>query len=65
MVRLVLSGRGEVIKAEVKETSGSQLLDEAALSALRQWRFTPGEGTEACTEFTLLVPVRFALKDAG
>jgi len=65
MVRLVLSGQGEVVKAEVKETSGSQLLDEAALSALRQWRFNPGKGAEACTEFTLLVPVRFTLKDAG
>jgi protein TonB len=65
LVRLVISGRGEVTGAEVIESSGSDLLDQAALGALRQWRFTPGRWAEHIVHYTVVVPVRFALEGVG
>lgn len=65
LVRLVLAADGGVLRAEVAEGSGSELLDAAALAALRRWRFRPapagvfgGARPEA-----VLVPVAFRLTE--
>jgi protein TonB len=63
-VRLELSPTGKVIVACVQESSGSPLLDSAALDALRKWQFGPlaalAESPRAVT-----VPVTFVLRSAG
>ncbi|MBA3544541.1 MAG: TonB family protein [Chthoniobacterales bacterium] len=48
---------GEVTKVNVLRSTDSVLLDEAAVSAFRQWRFTPR------TLRTLRVPLRFSFYD--
>jgi protein TonB len=63
LVRLKVDGRGRVLDAEVLRSSGSKLLDEAAASALRRWRFTPGWDQKGVVESTVTVPVKFALRD--
>lgn len=40
-VQLLLNTDGTVARAEVKKSSGSATLDEAAVTAVRQWVFTP------------------------
>lgn len=40
---------GNVARAEMAQSTGSAVLDQAALSALRRWRFRPGAVTTAET----------------
>ena len=63
LVRLEVSREGTVVRAEVAESSGSALLDEAALSALRRWRFRAPGGGRLASSFAVMVPVRFALRE--
>jgi len=57
-----LDASGGVVRVDLKESSGSRLLDEAAMEAVRRWRFSPaGEGvTNAASQ--LFVPIRFSLR---
>lgn len=64
LVRLAVDAHGEVAGAEVAESSGSEMLDVAALEALRHWRFTPAKHGELAVASTVLVPVRFTLQDS-
>jgi len=46
---------------ELKSTSGSERLDQAALDAVRQWRFVPAKrGSEAIAAW-VVVPISFSL----
>lgn len=50
---------------EVKVLRGVPLLDEAALAAVRQWRYQPLLLNGVPTEFILTVTVNFNLKSDG
>ncbi|MBL8827900.1 MAG: energy transducer TonB [Planctomycetaceae bacterium] len=59
LIRVRLDDRGHVGDASVYRSSGEPLLDEAALNAVRRWRFqTPG--SQFLGEFAL--PVNFVLR---
>ncbi len=62
LVRLRVDQQGRVLAAEVLRSSGSKLLDAAAIAALRRWRFTPGQDQKGAVESTVTVPVEFALQ---
>jgi len=49
------SGGGNVIDARMVETTGSPILDNATIDALRRWRFKPGVATN------IRVPITFTL----
>jgi TonB family protein len=53
--KLVLVKDGRVHSIQVIKSTGSKVLDDAAETALRQWRFEPGLVKE------ISVPVRFTL----
>jgi len=55
---------GNALKVIIEKSSGHRLLDEAALNAVRKWRFRPGQLGNIPVESTVRVPVRFDLKDA-
>jgi TonB family protein len=60
MIKLTIDVSGAVTAAEVAQSSGNELLDEAALTALREWRFEPappGSGLRVHTR-----PVMFVLR---
>ena len=40
-VEVLISAEGRVVRAELATSSGYQVLDEAAITAARQWRFRP------------------------
>lgn len=65
LVRLEVGPDGRVRGAEVLESSGSPLLDEAALAALSRWRFAPGLRRGEPVPTTVDVPVAFRLREAG
>jgi TonB family protein len=50
---------GQVISAQILESTGHKILDDAALKAFRQWRFKPGTTSE------VQVPIRYVMEHDG
>lgn len=50
---------------KVKESSGHEALDEAALTAVWHWRFAPARRGSDAVEGSVVVPVRFNLEGEG
>lgn len=61
VLEALVSGGGSVHHLAVQASSGYPLLDEAALRAVRGWRFEPGRRGSVPVTMKVLVPVRFAL----
>jgi len=62
VLEVLVSEDGQVAELSVHQGSGYTVLDEAALTAVRNWRFTPGRKGENPVAMKVLVPVKFALK---
>jgi protein TonB len=61
MLRVMVEANGLPSKIDVEQSSGFPRLDEAALEAVRKWKFVPARrGTEAVAE-SVLVPLSFGL----
>ena len=58
-----VSADGTVQAARLQTGSGHDLFDEAALGAVRKWRFQPGTRDGEPVAMQVLVPVHFILKD--
>ena len=61
MVRVSAQGTAEQV--QIKQSSGYSRLDEAALNALRQWRFVPARRGEEPIAASVVVPIVFRLGD--
>ncbi|MBM3480773.1 MAG: TonB family protein [Alphaproteobacteria bacterium] len=61
VLRVVVTITGEGREVRIAESSGTPSLDEAALAAVRQWRFTPARRGGEAAEDVVLVPVSFTL----
>ena len=61
VLEALVNGGGSVHHLAVQASSGHPLLDEAALRAVRGWRFEPGRRGSVPVTMKVLVPVRFAL----
>jgi protein TonB len=59
-----VSADGAAIAVHVRQGSGFERLDEAALAAVRQWRFVPARRGQQAIAATVLVPIVFTLKPA-
>jgi protein TonB len=57
--------KGMPVKVEVKQSSGYQLLDRAALEAVRRWRFQPERIGDIPIESKVTVPIRFRLEESN
>lgn len=62
VLEALVNGRGRVDDLNVHASSGYNLLDDAALRAVRNWLFDPGKKGGMPMAMTVLVPVRFALR---
>jgi len=60
-VRVLISELGTVQNIEITASSGYASLDDAALKALRQWRFHPGYRDGHAVAAWVIVPVLFKL----
>lgn len=58
-VRVNITGRA--LSVSLKQSSGYPLLDEAALSQVREWEFAPARIGNLAVESEIEVPVRFKL----
>lgn len=64
-VKLLISASGTVEDASLSESSGYECLDQAAVSALQTWQFSPARNESGQPVAAgVIVPVRFNLKDA-
>jgi len=61
-LRVQVHAEGYAIHAEIKTSSGYARLDQAALAAVRKWRFVPAQRGEQAVESWVIVPVYFYLK---
>jgi protein TonB len=62
-VRLELDAQGHVLTVVVLESSGFARLDEAAVEALKKWRFDPRREDGRAVSSVVLHRVRFVLSD--
>jgi len=62
ILRVWVSALGLPEQVKLKETSGSRILDQAALEAVRQWRFAPARRGANPVSSWVEVPVTFRFK---
>lgn len=62
MLRVLVSAKGTTDKVELRATSGSSRLDDAALDAVRHWRFVPARQGDQAVAAWVLIPITFSLK---
>jgi protein TonB len=61
LLRVAVSPEGKASAVSVHRSSGYASLDQAALAAVRRWRFLPQSAGGTCVASTIEVPVNFSL----
>ena len=59
-VEVLASGEAGVVRVE--ESSGYDILDQAALESVKRWRFVPARRNGAPVPASVRIPIRFALQ---
>lgn len=62
VLQVTLDEQGKVLNATVDRSSGFSRLDEAALTAVRNWRCTPAQRNGQAVSATALQPFNFVLE---
>jgi protein TonB len=62
VLRVLVNSGGSPDRVELRTSSGSELLDEAARDAVRQWSFVPARRGDTPVDAWVLVPVTFTLR---
>ena len=63
LVRAEISAGGECQRAELKKTSGHEMLDQAALEAVKKWHFVPAKRGSQAVAAWVEVPITFKLEN--
>jgi protein TonB len=64
LLRVLVDEQGRSKSAEVNQSSGSEALDQAAVQAIRSWRFSPARYGDKPVENWVKIPIDFRLTDA-
>ena len=59
-IRLTVNGRA--VEINVRTSSGARVLDDAAMDAVKRWRFAPAREGRRAIESWVEVPLKFALR---
>lgn len=62
VLRVLVNPGGGPAQIELRTSSGSEALDEAALDAVRRWRFVPAKRGDQPVAAWVLVPITFTLQ---
>jgi protein TonB len=65
LLRVWVGANGATTRAEVARSSGSGALDDAALAAVKSWRFIPAHRGGNAVEGVVTVPMEFRLEGGG
>lgn len=63
MLKVQVSEKGLSAAVEIERSSGYDILDESAVEAIKQWRFTPAKRGETPVASSVIVPIIFTLQD--
>ncbi len=63
MLKVQVSEEGLSDAVEIERSSGYEILDESAIEAIKQWRFTPAKRAETPIASSVIVPIIFTLQD--
>jgi protein TonB len=61
-LEVLVDTQGQVADIRIHQSSGYDVLDGAALSAAKKWRFEPGKRGDATVPMWVRIPVRFQLR---
>jgi protein TonB len=62
LLQVQVTADGAADSVELQTGSGSTRLDQAALEAVKNWRFIPAKRGEQPVSASVVVPVRFSLE---
>ncbi|NQV20615.1 MAG: energy transducer TonB [Rhodospirillales bacterium] len=62
VLRVVVGPDGRAVSLSVAQSSGFRRLDQAALDAVRHWRFDPARRGPMPVKGVVRIPIRFVLK---
>lgn len=62
IVRVLISADGTPLKAELRQTSGYERLDQSALATVMKWRYVPGKRDGVPEAMWFNVPISFQLE---
>jgi len=62
LLNVQVTADGAAGSVELQTGSGSSRLDQAALEAVKKWRFTPAKRGDRAVSASVVVPVRFSLE---
>jgi protein TonB len=62
VLRVEILSNGRVGQMEVKKSSGHEILDRSALSAVKQWKFLPAKRGENAIPLWVNIPIKFQLQ---
>jgi protein TonB len=63
MLRVHVDASGRPMEVSIEQSSGSRLLDEAALRHVKaRWKFVPAQSNGQAVEAWGLVPIEFVLQ---
>jgi protein TonB len=62
MLKVLVSAAGEPQSVALETGSGSDRLDQAAIEAVKQWRFVPAKRNGQSLSAYVLVPLKFVLR---
>ncbi len=65
VVKALVDIDGSVMDVQILKSSGNQMLDEAALSAARRWRFSPAKQRDKFVRVYVSIPINFRLVEGG
>ena len=61
VLRVMVTPAGRPQQVDIKQSSGAQILDDAALNAVRDWAFIPAKQGDNAIAAVVDVPIRFHL----
>jgi protein TonB len=65
VVKALVDIDGSIIDVQILKSSGNQMLDQAALEAARNWKFSPAKQRDKFVRVYVSIPISFRLVDSG
>jgi protein TonB len=62
VVHVLIGADGSAQKAEIRQSSGFDRLDQAALTTVQKWRYVPGKRNGVAEAMWFNVPINFVLE---
>jgi protein TonB len=62
LLRVLVSTNGSAETVDLEDSSGFEKLDDAAIKAVKKWRFIPAKRSSEAISAYVLVPVKFSLE---